>query len=53
LVVQGGKPGAEYGISVGTNTNTLAVGAICATISGHTDQGAVFVAGVKTGSSKK
>jgi hypothetical protein len=47
LVVSGGKNGAEYGSSVGTNTNTLAAGAIGATISYKTNQGAAFIAGVK------
>jgi hypothetical protein len=47
LVVSGGKNGAEYGSSVGTNTNTLAAGAIGATINNQTNQGAAFIAGVK------
>ena len=47
LVVAGGKKGSQYGVSVGTNTNTLAAGAIEAQIGGKTDQGAVFIAGAK------
>ncbi len=44
LVVKGGKNGAEYGISVGVNSNSMAAGAIEADIAGKTDQGAAFVA---------
>jgi len=47
VAVSGGKNGAEFGISVGLNTNTLAAGALGATIAGKTDQGAVFVSGQK------
>jgi hypothetical protein len=47
LVVAGGKKGSLYGISVGTNTNTLAAGAIGAETGGKTDQGAAFIAGAK------
>jgi len=48
LKVTGGKNGAEYGFSVGTNTNTLAAGSICAATKTLTDQGAAFIAGEKT-----
>jgi trimeric autotransporter adhesin len=44
LVVSGGKNGAQYGISVGANTNTLAAGTVNATIAGKTSQGAAFIA---------
>jgi hypothetical protein len=44
LVVSGGKNGAQYGISIGTNANTLAAGTVNATIAGKTSQGAAFIA---------
>jgi len=44
LGIKAGKYGAEYGISVGINSTTLAVGSICADPQKKTDQGAAFIA---------